>query len=73
LFFRFGVAEKKNIHSRDLVSAIVKNGGNAVYIPSFDEIVHFLSNNLLPRQLTITMGAGDVWIVAHRLIRRLER
>ncbi len=71
-FVRDSETEKKNIHSRDLVNEIVKNGGNAVYIPSFGEIEQFLVNNLLPRQLTITMGAGDVWIVGHRLAKRLD-
>jgi len=70
-FVRDSEAEKKNIHSRDLVNEIIHNGGNAVYIPSFGEIEQFLINNLLPSQLTITMGAGDVWMVARQLSQRL--
>ncbi|HBF33913.1 TPA: UDP-N-acetylmuramate--L-alanine ligase, partial [Candidatus Sumerlaeota bacterium] len=50
-FVRDSEQERAMVHAKDLVRAIIKNGGNAVYIPSFTEIEQFLTNNL---------GAGDV-------------
>ncbi len=59
-FVRDSEIEKKLISSRDLVRAIVKNKGNAFYIPSFVEIEKFLLDNIIEGDIIIFMGAGNI-------------
>lgn len=66
-FVRDSEREKKMIHARDLVRAVLAQGGNAIYIPSFDEIESFLKNNLDQGDVLLTMGAGNIWQVGARL------
>lgn len=48
------------INSGMLADKIAAKGGNAVYIPKFEEIVKYLEENTAPGDLVITMGAGDI-------------
>lgn len=70
-FVRDSEQEKKLVHARDLVRAVVEKGGNALYIPAFEEIEHFLGNNLHSGDVLLTMGAGNVWKIAHHLAEKL--
>ena len=56
------------ISSEDLVAAIEKNGTEAHYFPSFDEIENFLLQNCIHGDLLITMGAGDIVKVGESLL-----
>ena len=66
-FVRDSEQERAMVHAKDLVRAIIKNGGNAVYIPSFTEIEQFLLNNLGAGDVLITMGAGNVWKIGRSI------
>lgn len=64
-------AREKNtgdIHAKDLLSELTKLGKEAHYFSSFDEIEIFLLQNCCPKDLLITMGAGDVRIIGEDLI-----
>ncbi len=50
---------------RDKTAAL---GKDVYYFPSFDEIENFLLENCSPGDLLITMGAGDIVKVGHRLL-----
>lgn len=52
--------DKKEVHSRDLVEAMVERGIHCKYFPGFNEALVFLNENLREGDLFITMGAGDV-------------
>ena len=52
-----------DINSKLLAEKINRNGGNAIYIPEFEAICHYLRNNAMPGDLIITMGAGDIYKV----------
>ncbi|MEA2065347.1 MAG: UDP-N-acetylmuramate--L-alanine ligase [Patescibacteria group bacterium] len=57
------------IHSLDLVKKINKNFPNkALYIPTIQKAANFLKKNLSGSGILITMGAGDVWRVAEKLV-----
>jgi UDP-N-acetylmuramate--alanine ligase len=58
----------KNIHSKDLVSEICKNGKNAIYIKDFDEIQEYIKKNAGKEDLVITMGAGNIDYLSDMLI-----
>ena len=59
------------IASRDLVREVRALGGDAVHITDFDSIVDFMSAQVRPGDLVVTMGAGDVGDVAGRLAEAL--
>jgi len=71
-FARDSEEERRRISSLDLVKKILNLGRNARYLPDFDEIVKLLLSRLRPRDVLVTMGAGDVFRVADEVSARLE-
>jgi len=68
-FVRDSELEKDHISSEDLVAQIRLNGGSAIYLKTFDEIVRHLQQELRPGDLVVTMGAGNIWEVADETVR----
>ncbi|HZJ83751.1 MAG TPA: UDP-N-acetylmuramate--L-alanine ligase [Clostridia bacterium] len=60
--------EIQGVHSKHLAKAILDNGKSCRYMSSFDEAVDFISKNTNPGDIVLTMGAGDIFEVANRLI-----
>jgi UDP-N-acetylmuramate--alanine ligase len=71
-FVRDSEIEKKMISSKDLMKKIVKNSGNAFYIPSFDEIEKFLNDNIMDNDMVIFMGAGNINEIGYNIKNRCE-
>ena len=57
------------VSAEDLVKNIKPNNKNVIYIGDFSEIENYVLNNCTDRDLLITMGAGDVYLVGERLIK----
>lgn len=57
------------IHSSTLTDKIRQNGQDAVYFPSFEEIVEYLKENTSPGDLILTMGAGDIYKVGEMFLK----
>lgn len=49
-----------NIHEKDLLNEIEKNGKKALHISDFNDIVAYLKNNVSKGDIIITLGAGYV-------------
>lgn len=58
------------VSSGDIAKLIREGGGDAEYIPGFDGIETYLLETLMPGDLLITMGAGDVYKIGDRLLGR---
>ncbi len=58
------------VHSRDLAKALNKNGVKATYFGSFAEAENFILENCFHKDLCITMGAGDINLIAESLLLR---
>lgn len=71
-FARDSAEERRLISSRDLVMKVLNLGANAEYVPDFAEIEQHLLMNLRPRDVVVTMGAGDIFRVADAVAARLE-
>lgn len=56
------------VHSKDLVEEINRHSSNALYLSSFDEIRSYVKNHAEPGSLLITVGAGDVYQLADRIL-----
>ena len=70
-FVRDSQREAEHISAEDLVAQIRLNGGDAVYLRSFQAIVEHLRASLIPGDLVVTMGAGNIWEVADEVVRWL--
>lgn len=57
-----------DIHSKDLLALLKEKNENCYYFSSFDEIEIFLLENLIPKDVLITMGAGNIYIIGEELI-----
>jgi len=70
-FVRDSHESRKEVNSQMLVDRICSNGSRAVFIEQFKRICDYLSENVAPGDLVVTMGAGDVWKVADEYLQRL--
>ncbi|PKM51524.1 MAG: UDP-N-acetylmuramate--L-alanine ligase [Firmicutes bacterium HGW-Firmicutes-7] len=57
-----------DIHSNDLLSQLKEMNENCYYLSSFDDIEIFLLENLVPNDMLITMGAGNINIIGEDLL-----
>jgi UDP-N-acetylmuramate--alanine ligase len=64
-FVRDSEVEKRRISSADLAREVSDRGKEALYIPTFDEIVSSLRKRLEPGDVVITMGAGNIGELGH--------
>ncbi len=70
-FVRDSAAERNAISSSHLVERVRANGGDALYLPSHEEIIEHIVSRAKTGDIVLTMGAGDVWKIADELVRRL--
>jgi len=68
-FVRDSEADKRRISSADLAREVSRRGKQAVYIPTFNEIVRKLREDVEPGDVVITMGAGNIGELGHALAR----
>jgi UDP-N-acetylmuramate--alanine ligase len=68
---RDGDEDRRSVSSADLVAAVRTEGGDAVHIPDFAQIVDFVRTQARAGDVVVTMGAGDVGDVAGRLAATL--
>ncbi len=71
-FVRDSLKEKKLVNAEILVDRIRKNGKEALYLPTFEEIVEYLMEILKKNDIVLTLGAGPVDWVAKQLLERLR-
>lgn len=64
-------ADTGEVHSRDLVDLLNKNGVKAVYIQDFQEISNHVVDRCTPGDMIITIGAGDVYKIGELIINEL--
>lgn len=58
-----------DINASSLVQKVNEYGGNAMYIPQFEDIKDYVANQAKPEDIVITMGAGDIDKVASLLLK----
>ena len=61
-------ADTLGVSSKQLAERINEMGTEAHYFPSFDEILNFLLEKSMNGDMLITMGAGDIDIIADKLL-----
>ncbi len=63
----------EGVNARLIVQAI-KNHGRppVVYLPTREQIINYLVASVLPGDLVLTMGAGNIWTCGMELVKRLR-
>lgn len=67
----FASAREQDLHTisaQSLAELIQKQGVQARYIGTLDDIKSYLSNTLAPEDLVLTLGAGDIYKVGQGLV-----
>ena len=70
-FVRDSINEKKLVNAQILAEKIRENGKEALYLPSFGEIVAYLAEIVKEGDVVLTIGAGPVNKVAIDLLSKL--
>jgi len=70
-FVRDSERDREAVCAADLVERLRARGCQADYIPSFSAIAERVAAAVRPGDAVLTMGAGDIWMVADELLRRL--
>jgi UDP-N-acetylmuramate--alanine ligase len=71
-FVRDSQESRKEVNSRVLVDKIMARGSEAMFIDGFGAICEYLTKNVGPGDVVVTMGAGDVWKVSDGIIQWLR-
>ncbi len=71
-FVRDSLIEKKLINAEVLVEKIRKNGKEAIYLPTFKEIVEYLDEIKKKGDIILTIGAGPIDKVAKQILKRIS-
>ena len=53
-------------------AVLASPGTRVVYLPHRSEVVEFLDREVRPGDLVITLGCGDVWMLADAALARLR-
>ncbi|HSH36229.1 UDP-N-acetylmuramate--L-alanine ligase [Schnuerera sp.] len=71
----YAARERDNglIHSTHLVEALSKNGIDAEYISSFENIEDYILKNAKKGDIVVTMGAGNVYTIGEAMLENKER
>ena len=57
------------IHAKDLVREVQGLGMDSRYMPNFDAAKEYLTRHVQPGDIVITMGAGNIGELAHKLVQ----
>ena len=66
----FAAREPDNglVSSADLAGLLKESGTDVHYFPSFSEIEAFLMNHIKGKDMVLTLGAGDVYLIGEHLL-----
>lgn len=68
-----GEKQIEGVDSQRLAEMIQQNSNlNTRHIPTKEDVLQYLQESVAPGDLVITMGAGDIWKVAHDLAGHLR-
>jgi UDP-N-acetylmuramate--alanine ligase len=71
-FVRDSQRDRELVCAADLAEQIRARGAAAEYLPDFGEIVERVAKDVQPGDAVLTMGAGNIWMVADELLARLR-
>jgi len=64
--------DRRSVSALDLVRQMNHIGLLAHYVPEFRDIEQIIVDDVIPDDVVLVMGAGNVWEVAHNIVPRIE-
>ncbi len=66
--------DRRAVDATDLVRCINEgdNGMKAHYVPEFEDIENLIVREVVPQDVVLVMGAGNIWQVAHNIVPKIE-
>ncbi|MFO8006409.1 MAG: UDP-N-acetylmuramate--L-alanine ligase [Candidatus Brocadiia bacterium] len=64
--------DQRSVSARDLVRQMNHIGLLGHYVPEFEDIEKIIVGDVIPDDVVLVMGAGNVWQVAHNIIPMIE-
>ena len=71
-FVRDSQRWRHEVCAQDLVDRLRQRGVEAIHLAGFDRIARHLVDGVVPGDLVVTMGAGDVWKISDDVVRGLR-
>jgi UDP-N-acetylmuramate--alanine ligase len=69
---RDSMEDRKSVSALDVVRQMNHTGLLAHYVPEFRDVEQIITGDVIPDDVVLVMGAGDVWKVAQNIIPRIE-
>ena len=64
--------DRQSISAMDLVHLMNHRGLTAHYVPAFDDIEDMIVGDVVPGDVVLVMGAGNVWQIAYDIVPRVR-
>lgn len=65
--------DRRSVSSSDLVQRMNHNGETAHYVPEFQDIEELIVREVVPDDVVLVMGAGNIWQVARNIVPRIDK
>jgi len=69
---RDSAEDRRSVSAMDLVRQMNHIGLLGHYVPEFDDIKHIITGDVIPDDVVLVMGAGNIWQVARDIIPMIE-
>jgi UDP-N-acetylmuramate-alanine ligase len=69
---RDSLEDRRSVSALDLVRQMNHIGLLAHYVPEFGDMEQIISGDVIPDDVVLVMGAGNVWQVARNIIPKIE-
>jgi UDP-N-acetylmuramate--alanine ligase len=64
--------DRRSVRAQDLVRQMNHIGLLAHYVPEFRDMEHIITGDVVPDDVVLVMGAGNIWQVARNIVPRIE-
>ncbi len=65
--------DRRSVSSSDLVQQMNHIGETAHYVPEFQDIEELIVREVVPDDVVLVMGAGNIWQVARNIVPRIDK
>jgi UDP-N-acetylmuramate--alanine ligase len=66
--------DRQSVKPTDLVNLMNKDGGmHAHYVPDFNDLEDIVTREVVPQDVVLVMGAGNIWQVARNIVPKIEQ
>ena len=63
--------DRQSVRAQDLVRQMNHIGLLAHYVPEFEDVEHIITGDVIPDDVVLVMGAGNIWQVARNIVPKI--